>query len=144
MKEQFHVPICLMRGGQTISIICTEPTATQPTLSHSVGLATQEKRLMYACNATQWWAALDQRILEATLLFLAQRGYAHMSLITSLSPSHTTRTTIYLRYPSKAVLTGAASVHARRSFVLPPSTGDLRQDLVAQLRRFQESVGRTL
>jgi hypothetical protein len=45
-----------------------------------------------------------------------------------------------LRYPSKAVLTGAASVHARRSFVLPPSTGDLRQDLVAQLHHFQESM----
>jgi hypothetical protein len=45
-----------------------------------------------------------------------------------------------LRYPSKAALAAAAIVHARRSFVLPPPTGDLRQDLVAQLRHFQESM----
>lgn len=85
-------------------------------------------------------AALDQRILEATLGFLAERGYAHMSLDDIATAAHTTRATIYLRYPSKAVLAAAAIVHARRSFALPPSTGDLRQDLVAQLHHFQESM----
>src|SRR5579885_1255589 len=85
-------------------------------------------------------AVLDQRILDATLQLLAERGYAHMSMDDVATTAHTTRATIYLRYPSKAVLTAAAIVHARRSFVLPPSTGDLRQDLVAQLHHFQESM----
>lgn len=85
-------------------------------------------------------AELDYRILEATLHLLAERGYAHMSLDDIATAARTTRATIYLRYSSKAVLVAAAIVHARRSFTLPPSTGDLRQDLVAQLRHFQKSM----
>lgn len=85
-------------------------------------------------------AALDERILEATLRLMAEGGYARISLDDIATAAHTTRATIYLRYPSKAALAAAAIVHARRSFVLPPSTGDLRQDLVAQLRHFQESM----
>lgn len=85
-------------------------------------------------------AALDERMLDATLRLMAEVGYAHMSLDDIAIAAHTTRATIYLRYPSKAALAAAAIVHARRSFVLPPSTGDLRQDLVAQLRHFQESM----
>ncbi len=85
-------------------------------------------------------AALDERILEATLRLMAEGGYAHISLDDIATAAHTTRATIYLRYPSKAALAAAAIVHARRSFVLPPPTGDLRQDLVAQLRHFQESM----
>ena len=85
-------------------------------------------------------AELDLRILEATLQLLAERGYAHMSLDDIAAAAHTTRATIYLRYASKALLAAAAIVHARGSFNLPLSTGDLRQDLVAQLRHFQKSM----
>ncbi|MDQ2715386.1 MAG: TetR/AcrR family transcriptional regulator [Chloroflexota bacterium] len=85
-------------------------------------------------------AALDERILDATLDLLAEVGYAHMSLDDVATAAHTTRATIYLRYPSKAALTAAAIVHARRSLVLPLLTGDLRRDLVAQLRHFQGSI----
>jgi AcrR family transcriptional regulator len=85
-------------------------------------------------------ATLDQRILQATLRLLAERGYAHMSLDDIATAARTTRATIYLRYPSKAALAAAAIVHARRLFTLPPLTGDLRYDLVAQLRHFQESM----
>ncbi len=85
-------------------------------------------------------AALDRRILEAALRLLAERGYAHISLDDIAAAARTTRATIYLRYPSKAVLVATAIAHARRSFALPPLTGDLRQDLVAQLRQFQESM----
>ncbi len=85
-------------------------------------------------------AALDQRILQATLHLLAERGYAHMSLDDIATAAQTTRATIYLRYPSKAALAAAAIIHARRMFTLPPLTGDLRYDLVAQLRHFQESM----
>lgn len=85
-------------------------------------------------------AALDQRILQATLRLLAERGYAHMSLDDIAAVANTTRATIYLRYASKAVLAATAITHARNSFILPSLTGDLRQDLVAQLRHFQESM----
>lgn len=84
--------------------------------------------------------ALDQRILQATLHLLAERGYAHMSLDDIATAAHTTRATIYLRYPSKAVLAATALIHGRRSFTSPPLVGNLRQDLVTQLRNFQESM----
>lgn len=85
-------------------------------------------------------AALDERILDATLRLLAEGGYARMSLDDVAAAAHTTRATIYLRYPSKAELAAAAIVRARSTSVLPPATGDLRQDLVAHLRHFQESM----
>jgi AcrR family transcriptional regulator len=85
-------------------------------------------------------ASLDRRILQATLRLIAEVGYARMSLDDVATAAHTTRATIYLRYPSKAALAAAAIVHARSTSVLPPATGDLRQDLVAQLRHFQESM----
>ncbi len=85
-------------------------------------------------------AELDQRILQATLDLLAEQGYAHMSLDDIASAAHTTRATIYLRYPSKAAITAAAILQARASFASPPQTGQLRQDLAAQLRHFHESM----
>ena len=85
-------------------------------------------------------AALDQRILQAALRLLGEKGYARMSLDDIATAAQTTRATIYLRYPSKAELAAAACIHARHSFVLPPLTGDLHQDLVAQLRHFQASM----
>ncbi len=83
---------------------------------------------------------LDQRILDTTLRLLAEEGYANMSLDDVATAAHTTRATIYLRYPSKTALAVAALVHSRSSFVLPPLTGKLREDLVAQLHHFQESM----
>ena len=83
---------------------------------------------------------LDQRILDATLHLLAEGGYAHMSLDDIATAAHTTRATIYLRYPSKAVLATTALVRARTTFALPPPGGDLRQDLIAQLHHFQQSM----
>ncbi len=85
-------------------------------------------------------AALDQNILEATLRLMAEVGYAHMSLEDIATAAHTTRATIYLRYPSKVALAAAAIVHARRAHVLPPTTGELRHDLIAHLRHFQSSM----
>jgi AcrR family transcriptional regulator len=85
-------------------------------------------------------AALDRRILEAALHLMAERGYTRMSLDDVAAAAHTTRATIYLRYASKAALATAAIIHARRAFFLPSATGDLRRDLVGQLRHFQESM----
>ena len=83
---------------------------------------------------------LDERILDATLHLLAEKGYARMSMQDIAIEANTTRAAIYLRYSSKAELATEAIVRARRTFTLPPLTGDLRSDLVAQLRHFQESM----
>lgn len=83
---------------------------------------------------------VDERILEATLRLLAEGGYGHVSLDDIASAAQTTRATIYLRYSSKAELVAAAIANARRVIALPPATGITREDLVAQLRQFQESM----
>lgn len=83
---------------------------------------------------------VDERILEATLRLLAEGGYGHVSLDDIASAAQTTRATIYLRYSSKAELVAAAIANARRAIALPPATGITREDLVAQLRQFQESM----
>lgn len=84
--------------------------------------------------------ALDERILDSTLRLMKGIGYAHMSMDDIATAAHTTRATIYLRYSSKEALAAAAIVYARRAVVLPPPSGILRSDLVAQLRHFQESM----
>jgi AcrR family transcriptional regulator len=83
---------------------------------------------------------LDRRILEAALRLLAERGYAHMSLDDVASAARTTRATIYLRYASKAALVADAIMHARGADGLPKPNGNLRQDLVTQLRHFRASM----
>jgi AcrR family transcriptional regulator len=83
---------------------------------------------------------LDRRILEATLDVIAEVGYERMSMNDIATAAHTTRATIYLRYPSKAALTAQAIVYARRAITLPALTGDLRQDLIEQLHHFQGSM----
>ncbi len=84
--------------------------------------------------------ALDQRILDATLRLMGEVGYAHMSFDDIAQAAQTTRATIYLRYSSKPALAAAAIVHARRLYVLPSPTGNVRHDLTAQLRHFRESM----
>lgn len=70
----------------------------------------------------------------------AGQGHAHTSLDDVATAVQTTRATIYLRYASKVELAAAAIVYARSKVILPPLTGDLRSDLVAQLRHFQASM----
>ncbi len=85
-------------------------------------------------------AELNQRILEATLHLLAEKGYAHLSLDDVATAAHTTRATIYLRYTSKAALVVDAMMYARGQSGLPQPGGDLRRDLVEQLQHFRVSM----
>ncbi len=85
-------------------------------------------------------AELDRRILAATLSQLAEGGYARMSLDEVATAAHTTRATIYLRYASKAALVVDAIMCARGAAGLPKPSGDLRHDLVTQLRHFRASM----
>ena len=86
----------------------------------------------------------DRRILDAALRLLARDGYARMSVDAVAASAGVTKPTIYRRYRSKAELAEAAlaALAAKRDASAPDQTGDLRADLVAQLRHFRAGVSR--
>lgn len=86
----------------------------------------------------------DRKILDATLRRLGQDGYARMSIDAIAAEAGVTKPTIYLRFHGKAELARAAlaALAASRDRSAPIERGDLRADLVAQLRHFQLGVSR--
>jgi AcrR family transcriptional regulator len=86
-------------------------------------------------------AGYDEAILDATLRLLGELGYARMSMDGIAAAAGVSKPTIYARYRGKADLATAALRHLRESGA-PEATGDLRADLVAQLRQLRENVER--
>jgi AcrR family transcriptional regulator len=86
-------------------------------------------------------AATDAAILEAARGELAARGYARMSVDAVAARAGVSKPTVYLRHPTKADLATAA-IASLRADPRPPPTGDVRADLVAQLRLFRRGIGR--
>lgn len=86
----------------------------------------------------------DQKILDATLRRLGRDGYARMSIDAIAAEAGVTKPTIYLRFHDKAELARAALVAlaTSRDRSVPVERGELRADLVAQLRHFQQGVSR--
>lgn len=86
----------------------------------------------------------DRRILDAALALLGRDGFARMSVDAVSAAAGVPKSTIYRRYPGKAELASAAlaDLAARRDAPAPPVIGDLRTDLVVQLRHFLEGVNR--
>jgi AcrR family transcriptional regulator len=84
-------------------------------------------------------AHIDDVVLKATLRHLAERGYAGMSVNAIAAELGVSKPTIYLRWPSKVDLATAAvtSLHVDQP---ETSVGDIRQDLIAHLRRVQRVV----
>jgi AcrR family transcriptional regulator len=81
----------------------------------------------------------DRSILTAAFDLLSEQGYTRMSMDAVAARAGVTKPTVYLRYRSKADLTTAAlASHAPAD--LPPETGDLRTDLVAQLRHLRRGI----
>lgn len=76
---------------------------------------------------------LDEALLEAALEELGRVGYARMRLETVARLAGTTKPTLYLRYPSKVALVSAA-LGSLRNRTPRELTGDVRDDLVAELR----------
>jgi AcrR family transcriptional regulator len=66
-------------------------------------------------------------------------GYARMNLDRVAGLAGTTKPTLYRRYPSKAALATAALASLRRRTSREP-TGDVRQDLIAELTLFREGA----
>lgn len=86
-------------------------------------------------------SGLDEEILEATLRVLARDGYIRMTMDEVAREAGTTRPTVYRRHPSKADLATAALGYLRMQ---SPQiiTGDLREELVAELRAFVTGISR--
>lgn len=85
--------------------------------------------------------AVDAAIVDAAIHLLSTDGYARMSMDGVAARAGVSKATIYLRYAGKADLATAALAHLRESG-RPAATGDLRADLVAQLRQARRNAER--
>jgi AcrR family transcriptional regulator len=83
----------------------------------------------------------DEAILTAALELLATQGYVRMTLDQVASAANVSKSTIHLRWKTKADLLTAA-LAALRMADAPPPSGDVRTDLVAVLRDFAATVER--
>lgn len=83
----------------------------------------------------------DAAILRSALELLASHGYTRMSLSQVAEAAQVSKSTIHLRWKTKADLLTAA-LAAVRMVDAPPSGGDVRTDLVAILRDFAATVDR--
>ncbi|WP_406301719.1 TetR/AcrR family transcriptional regulator [Streptomyces sp. NBC_00879] len=86
-------------------------------------------------------AEKDSAILQAALQLLASHGYTRMTLDQVAKAAGVSKSTIHLRWKTKADLLTAA-LEAARMAEAPPATGDTRTDLVAILRDFAATVER--
>lgn len=84
-------------------------------------------------------AALDDRILAATLRHLAEFGYSRMSIDAIAEEAGVSKPTLYRRWSGKADLATAALTLIRIAEP-PPATGDTLEDLKMALRNFSKSL----
>ena len=85
--------------------------------------------------------AHDDAILDAAVQMLADVGYTRLSMEGVAAAAEVSKPTLYLRYASKAELVAAAFARVRMDEA-PPLSGDLRGDLVAQLRHLRATFER--
>ena len=86
-------------------------------------------------------AEKDEAILAAALELLATQGYVRMTLDQVATAANVSKSTIHLRWKTKADLLTAA-LAALRMADAPPPSGDVRSDLVAILKDFAATVER--
>ncbi|MCX5336773.1 TetR-like C-terminal domain-containing protein [Streptomyces sp. NBC_00140] len=86
-------------------------------------------------------AEKDEAILAAALELLATQGYVRMTLDQVASAADVSKSTIHLRFKTKADLLTAA-LAALRMADAPPPSGDVRTDLVAILKDFAATIER--
>jgi AcrR family transcriptional regulator len=78
---------------------------------------------------------LEQAIFQAVLDQLQSVGYAHLTMEGVAARAHTGKAALYRRWPRKEDLVVDALDHAMPALAELPDTGDLRDDLLALLRR---------
>ena len=84
--------------------------------------------------------AVEQRILEATLTLLTERGYLDMSIEAVAAQASVSKRSIYLRYPTKAMLATAALAGIWNT-TEAPNTGTTYTDLELLLQQGRQNVG---
>jgi AcrR family transcriptional regulator len=80
---------------------------------------------------------LDEAILDAALAEMARVGYTRMTVSAVAAAAGTTKPTVYSRFASKELLATSAIARMRRRTPRPKLSGDVRADLVAELRLFR-------
>ncbi|MFI1166983.1 TetR/AcrR family transcriptional regulator [Streptomyces sp. NPDC020801] len=86
-------------------------------------------------------AEKDAAILRAALELLGSHGYTRMSLSQVAATAQVSKSTIHLRWKTKADLVTAA-LEALRMADAPPPSGNTRVDLLAILKDFAATVER--
>jgi AcrR family transcriptional regulator len=79
--------------------------------------------------------ALYAAIFDATLAELAEVGYARLTMERIAARAHTSKASLYKRWPNRAELVVAALRHQRGEPEPAPDTGSLREDVLTLLRR---------
>jgi AcrR family transcriptional regulator len=78
--------------------------------------------------------ALIQAIYEATIAELTETGYARLTMEGVAARAHTSKASLYRRWPSRADLVLDAIRNTTPELDEPPDTGDLRTDILTVLR----------
>ncbi len=108
----------------------TDKTRTQTT-SNAVDHRTKPRRR---------GEALYSAIFEATLAEVAEVGYARLAMERVAARAHTSKASLYKRWPNRAELVLAALRHQRSEPAPAPDTGSLREDVLALLRQAAERL----
>jgi AcrR family transcriptional regulator len=77
------------------------------------------------------WSKREAELLAATLRLLQEHGYDRLTVEAVASEAHSSKATMYRRWPSKAELVLAAFIEGTRITEVPPRTGSLRGDLIS-------------
>jgi len=85
--------------------------------------------------------ALFGAIFDATLAELAEVGYARLAIERVATRAHTSKASLYKRWPNRAELVLAALRHHRGTPEPTPDTGSLREDVLTLLRRGATLLG---
>jgi AcrR family transcriptional regulator len=78
-------------------------------------------------------AERERALLEVALALLAEVGYDRMSVDEVARRAHTSKATLYRRWPCKADLVAAAFLRCKVAMQRPPPAATLREDLIAEV-----------
>ncbi|MCX2560186.1 TetR/AcrR family transcriptional regulator [Acetobacter farinalis] len=86
--------------------------------------------------------ALEEAILEATWVELAEHGYAGLTMENVARRAETSRTVLHRRWPSRTALaTAALAQQFARSNIIIPDMGSLRDELCYLLKCMSDRAG---
>jgi AcrR family transcriptional regulator len=85
-------------------------------------------------------AARERALLEVALALLAEVGYDRMSVDELARRAHTSKATLYRRWPRKADLVAAALLCHKADAQKPPPAATLREDLIAVVTFLSQEI----